>query len=225
MASRRPIRKHIRELKGGTGFNPSLVGNGERGLLYPVIGEDESNVVPVTTCLAVLAIAATLIVATIFLGIHVFHNHHGHHHDTTLSQESLINDSRYEIVSEDFGSCLNGVEITLYRLVRTGDLVDVYVQGFCRNTSGLGTEMDIDLSFENFPDNVRCPTGSSDNDANVMGVGTAIVSGTNISGVVQIEANTDEDEIDLDFEFTGVVSDGQDVEFAIHANYDAGRCS
>jgi hypothetical protein len=212
-------------VNGGAGFNPSLVGaNG--GVSYPVIGEDGSNAVAVTICLALAAMAICALVATVFFGIYVFHNHgHSHNHDTNLKQESILNDTDYEFVNNDFGNCNGGVDITLYRLVRTGKFVDVFVQGFCRNTSGVGDEMDIDLGFENFPEDYRCPTGSPNDDANVMGVGTAIVPDSNVTAHLQIEANSDADEIDIDFKFSDDVPDGVDVEFAIHANYDVGRCA
>ena len=73
-------------------------------------------------CMAVAVIALCALVATVFLGIHVFHNEHGHHHDKTLEQEVLTKDSSgIDLIGNDVSNrCNDGVEIDLYRLERTG---------------------------------------------------------------------------------------------------------
>lgn len=176
-------------------------------------------------CVALAVIALCAVVGTVFFGIHVFHNHHGHHHDDVLSQEVITSDSEYNITNDNFGNCLDDVEIDLYRLQRTGDFVLLYVQGTCKNTSISGTSLDVDLDMEQFPKRFRCPTGSSSDDAAVMGTGSAVVPGQDVSANLQIEANSNSDQIDIDIDFSGSVPDGSDVEFSIVLSYDVGRCS
>jgi len=172
---------------------------------------ENPNLIAITSCFAVSTIALCAVVATIFFGIHVFHNEHGYHTNDALIQEVITSNSSYNITNDNFGGCIDDVEITLYRLQRTGDFVTVYVQGTCKNTSDLGTSLDIDLDFGLFPKRFRCPTGSSSDDAVVMGVGSAIVPGLNISVHLQIEANSNEDQIDIDFEFSSDVPEGEAV--------------
>lgn len=184
----------------------------------------EVSAIGVSVCLALSAIALCAVVATVFFGIHVFHNHHGHHHHDKWKQEVITSESEYNITNDNFGNCVGDVVINQYRLQRTGKFVLLYVQGTCQNTSGVGTELDVDLDMEQFPDRFRCPTGTSSDDAAVQGTGSAIVRGENISVNLQIEANSDDEQIDIDFEFSDTVPDGSDVTFSIVASYDVGRC-
>jgi len=190
------------------------------------IKEDVTSGLKIVDCMAVTVIAICALVATVFLGIHVFHNEHGHHHDTTLVQEVLTKDSSgIDLIGNDVSDgCNDGVEIDIYRLERTGKHALLYVQGTCVNTTGLSSSIQIDLNMGNFPDRFRCPTGSSSDDAAVMGTGSATVSGSNISANVQIEANSNADEIDVDIDFTGTVPSGRDVDFSVIVSYDIGRC-
>lgn len=166
--------------------------------------------------LVVMAICAILI--TVFLAIHIFHDHDSH-----LKQQVITSASGLNITNDNFGGCQNDVDISLYRLQRTGKFVQLYVQGTCQNTSG-GSSLDIDLDMEQFPDRYRCPTGDSSDDAAVMGTGSAVIQGSNVTVNVQIEANSNPDQIDIDFEFSDDVPAGSDVVFSIVASYDVGRC-
>lgn len=176
-------------------------------------------------CMAIGLIALCAVVATVFLGVHVFHNHHGHHSHTDLKQEVITSDSDYNITNDNFGNCQDDVEIDLYRLQRTGVFVLLYVQGTCKNVSSIGDSLDIDLDMEQFPDRFRCPTGSSSDDAAVMGTGSAMVPGSDVSANLQIEANSNPDQIDIDIDFSSSVPTGSDVQFSVIVSYDVGRCS
>jgi hypothetical protein len=194
------------------------------GSAYATRGAEE-NAIGVSICLALGAIALCAVVATVFFGVHVFHNHHGHHHhNDDLKQEVITSESKYNITNDNFGGCEGDVTIDQYRLQRTGKFVTLFVQGTCVNTSSIGDSLDIDLDMEQFPDRFRCPTGSSSDDAAVMGTGSAIVVGENIACNLQIEANSNEDQIDIDFDFSNTVPDGSDVTFSIVVGYDVGRC-
>ena len=185
----------------------------------------EVNVLGISTCIGITVLAFCAVVLTVFSGIHVFHNKHGHHHHDEVKQEILTSDSPYTITNDNFGGCIDDVEIDLYRLQRTGRFVLLYVQGTCANTSSVGTSIDIDLDFGNFPERFRCPTGTSSDDAAVMGTGSAIVEGSDIAANLQIEANSNADQIDIDIDFSSPVSAGENVTFSIIASYDVGRCS
>lgn len=182
-----------------------------------------TGLVNLGVCASLSALAILALISTIFFGIYVFKYDHNHtHHDI---KQSVITDASGVILGTDsFGNCQNDVEISQYRLVRTGHTITAYVQGTCRNTSEIGTELDIDLNFGAFSEVYRCPTGDSGDDSAVLGTGSAIVQGSNVSANLQIEANTDADEVDIDIEFSDSVAEGSDVTFSVVFNYAAENC-
>lgn len=192
------------------------------GQMRKVVPKGQSEVhKAITGTAAVLAIILfTVLVA--FVGVIAFS--HDNHHDSSSHKTKIItSDSDYVINATSFGSCLGGVVIDLYRLHRVGNMISGEIQGTCLNTTGLGTGLDIDFNFGNFPSAFRCPTGDGA-DANVLGTGSALVVGTDIASVVQIEANSDVDELDMDIRFGTAVVDASNVEFAASFIYKANAC-
>jgi len=193
--------------------------NGRRnGVLVP------TGLVNLGVCASLSALAILALISTIFFGIYVFKYDHNHSHHSI--KQSVITDASGVVLGTDsFGNCQNDVEISQYRLVRIGHTITAYVQGTCRNTSDtVDTELDIDLNFGAFSEVYRCPTGDSNDDSAVVGTGSAIVQGSNVSANLQIEANTDADEVDVDIEFSNSVAEGSDVTFSVVFNYAADNC-
>jgi hypothetical protein len=165
-------------------------------------------------------IAITLIVIAVFVGIDAFREESSSDEVTT---EIITSDSNYNITINHFATCLGDATVRLYRLHRVANLITGQVQGTCYNTSGAGTFMDLDFQFTQLPLAFRCPTGDGA-DPNVLATGSALVAGQDIAAVVQGEANTDTDEIDVELRFSSTVPDGSNVEFTTAFIYKADSC-
>lgn len=166
---------------------------------------------------AVAIIAVCMIVLTIFVGFEAF----GDDDDGgSIHQRLIDSDGTYIINVTSFGACLEGAAPTLWRLQRTGNTVSGFLQGTCTNTSGVGTLLNIDFDLGALPKAFRMPSGDL-SDPNVMGTGSALVGGANTASVVQIESNTQQDEVDMDIRFGGAVADGSDIEYSAVIEYTA----
>lgn len=159
-----------------------------------------------------------------FVGVIAF-SHNGSHHnnDDHTKTKIITSESEYNITVDDFGTCLGGATVSLYRLHRVGNMISGEIQGACLNTSSVGTSLNIDFGFGQFPSAFRCPTGNGD-DPNVMGTGSLLIEGSNVASVVQIESNSDVDQLDMDVRFGSTVVDGSNLEFAVSFIYKANAC-
>lgn len=171
-----------------------------------------------------IMIAITLIVIAVFVGIDALIEGGG---SADVPDRIITSDSVYvmNITQAGGGTCVDGATVALYRLHRRGNLVIAEVQGSCTNTSSVGPgTLNLDLDFSDFPSAFRCPSGDG-SDPNTLGGGTALVGGSDINTIVQIEADPVESEVDMEIRFGSAVPDGSDIEFVASFIYKSKSCA
>ncbi|MHA1682814.1 MAG: hypothetical protein ACTSUE_17885 [Promethearchaeota archaeon] len=137
--------------------------------------------------------------------------HHNHtNHGPTV--DIIPYDDTLEIPINSFDDCTN-ITLTNWRLHRVGKTVTFGLQGTCI-TSGTSNTLDLDVNFTNFPKRYRKPSPNGET-SDASGTGSVLISDKNITSVVEISGDDDEECIDIDIRFGGAYEDGDNVEFSV----------
>jgi len=137
--------------------------------------------------------------------------------DGQLKQEVLTSASSIVLGYTSFGDCQNDVDITNWRLQRTGKLVTFTLIGSCVNTTSTGS-IDIDFNFSQFPNPYKTPS-ITETITDVGGTGSALAD-SGESAYVNVEGDTNEECIDLDMEFPSTLAGGSNVDFSFICHYE-----
>lgn len=197
------------------GYNP---GYSNRGVGAPMrIGQGLGSYVSGTTentaytAFLGAAIVFTFLIALgafIWVAVHHTQVDHGPSVDIITAASGII------IPVNSFNDCDN-ITLANWRLHRVGKTVTFGLLGTCIASSTTDT-LDLDFNFTNFPKRYRMPSPNS-NTSDVVGTGSVLVEDKDISSVVDVGGDNNEECIDVDIRFSGNYEDGDTIEFSFLA--------
>jgi len=134
--------------------------------------------------------------------------------NTTLDEEIITSESNITIPVDSNNIC-DPFEVTTWRLHRVGKQVTFGFQGFCHDVDGSALFLNLDLSMANLPAKYQTPSPNMQR-ADISGTGSALVQGSNITTVVEVDGDmSDTSVIDIDIRFGDSFNIGDTIEMSM----------